>query len=221
MCRKAESAFERSIRLNPNYAPARLWNAGFSLTPRGRLEDAGREAERAIELEPLVPINYAGSIMVALFRRQYDLAQAVARKVVELEPDFGLGLCFLAEVLCQEGGYEEAVATMQHACRILASGGFWGPGLLGYCYARWDRQAEARGVLADLETRRERSYAQATALAAVHAGLRETDRAIEWLERAFEEHCGGLTWMHCDPVWDALRDEPRFRTLLTKLNLAG
>jgi tetratricopeptide (TPR) repeat protein len=128
--RRAESAFERSIRLNPNYAPARLWNGGFCLAPRGRLEDAGREAGRAVELEPLVPINCAGPIMVALWRRQYDLAQAGARKVVELEPDFGLGLCFLAEVLCEESGYEEAVATMERACRILASGGFWGPGLL-------------------------------------------------------------------------------------------
>jgi tetratricopeptide (TPR) repeat protein len=219
--RKAESAFERSIQLNPNYALAHLWNAAFNLTPRGLLEDSAREAERSIELEPLVPINYAGPIMVALWRRQYDLALAVARKVVELEPDFGLGLCFLAEVLCEETAYEEAVATMEHACRILASGGFWGPGLLGYCYARWGRQEEARKVLADLETLRERSYAQAIALAAVHAGLGEKERALEWMEQAFEEHCGGLSWMHYDPVWDSLREERRFQALLSKMNLAG
>jgi serine/threonine-protein kinase len=219
--RKAESAFERSIRLNPNYAPARLWNACFSLAPTGRLEEAAREAERSIELEPLVPINYGGSSTVALWRRQYDLALAVARKVSELEPDFGLGLCCMAQVLCQEGSYEEAVATMQHACRILAPGGLWGPGLLGYCYARWGRQEEARRVLADLETLRERSYAQAVALAAVHAGLGEKDRALDWLERAFEEHCGGLGWARYDPVWDSLREEPRFQALLSKMNLAG
>jgi TolB-like protein/tetratricopeptide (TPR) repeat protein len=219
--RRAESAFERSIELNPNYAPAHLWNAGFSLTPRGRLEDSAREAERCIELEPLVPINYAGPIMVAVFRRQYDLAQAVARKVVELEPDFGLGLCFLAEVLCQEGACEEAVTTMLHACCILASGGFWGPGLLGYCYARWGRQDEARRVLADLESLRERSYAQAIALAAVHTGLGEKGHALDWLERAYEEHCGGLSWIRYDPVWDSLRAELRFQTLLGKMNLAG
>jgi len=58
--RKAGIRFERSIRLNPNYALARLWNACFCLAPTGRLEGAAREAERAIELEPLIPINYGG-----------------------------------------------------------------------------------------------------------------------------------------------------------------
>jgi serine/threonine protein kinase/tetratricopeptide (TPR) repeat protein len=218
---KAESAFARSITLNPNYAPAHLWNAAFSLTPRGRLEDSAREAERSIELEPLVPINYAGSMLVMLWRRQYDLALAMARKLVELEPDFGAGLCWMAEVLCEEGCYEEAVATIKRACPTQAPGGFWGPGLLGYCYARWGRQEEARRVLADLETLRERSYAQAIALAAVHAGLGQKDRALDWLDQAFEEHCGGLAWARYDPVWDNLREEPRFQALLRKINLAG
>ena len=110
---------------------------------------------------------------------------------------------------------------MQHACHFLAPGGLYGPGLLGYCYARSGRLQEARTLLADLETLRERSYAQAIALAAVHTGLGEKERALEWLERAFEEHCGGLSWMHYDPVWDGLREEPRFQALLSKMHLAG
>jgi hypothetical protein len=76
-------------------------------------------------------------------------------------------------------------------------------------------------VLVDLEKLRERSYAQATALAAVHAGLGEKDRALEWLERAFEEHCPQLAWLRYDLVWDALREEPRFQALLSKMNLAN
>ena len=101
----------------------------------------------------------------------------------------------------------------------MAPGGGYGPGLLGYCYARWGRQEEARKVLADLETLRERSYAQAIALAGVHAGLDEKDQALDWLERAFEEHCGGLAWVGYDLVWDSLREEPRFQALLRKMNL--
>jgi len=64
---------------------------------------------------------------------------------------------------------------------------------------------------------REHSYAQATALAAVHTGPGEKDRALEWLERAFEEHCGGLVWVRHDPIWDGLREEPRFQALLSKM----
>jgi tetratricopeptide (TPR) repeat protein len=219
--RKAESAFERSIRLNPNYAPARFWNAVLRFTPLGRLEDAAREAERAMELEPLAPIYHGASMMIALWRHQFDLAQVIGRKILELEPDFAVGLCWMAQVLCQVGACEEAVATMERACHLLAPGGFWGPGVLGYCNGRCGRQEEARRILADLETLRERSYAQATALAAVHTGLGEKDRALEWLERAFEEHCGFLAWLRCDSVWDSLREEPRFRALLRRMNLVG
>jgi hypothetical protein len=61
----------------------------------------------------------------------------------------------------------------------------------------------------------------AGALAAVHAGLGEKGRALDWLERAFEEHCGGLSWMHYDLVWNNLREEPRFQALLTQMHLAG
>jgi len=52
-----------------------------------------------------------------------------------------------------------------------------------------------------------------------YVGLAEKDRALEWLEQAFEEHCGGLVRVRRDPVWDGLREEPRFRALLSQVNL--
>ncbi len=105
--------------------------------------------------------------------------------------------------------------------QLLAPGGLWGPGLLGHNYGCWGRREEARKVLADLEILRGRSYAQATALAAIYAGLGERSEALEWLERAFEEHCGGLVWARYDPPWNNLREEPGFQALLRKMYMAG
>jgi serine/threonine-protein kinase len=218
---KAESAFQRSVQLNPNYGPVHMWNAVLHLGPRSRLEEAAREVGRSMELEPLVPVNYAAAMMVALWRRQYDLAQAIGRKLTELEPDFGLGLSTVALVHCQQGDYDEAISVLLRACHFLVPGGFFGPGLLGYCYARSGRHGEARRVLAELKALRESSYAQPNALAAVHAGLGEKELAIEWLERAFEEYCGALSWVSCSPEWDSLREEPRFQALLSKMHLAS
>jgi serine/threonine-protein kinase len=56
-------------------------------------------------------------------------------------------------------------------------------------------------------------------LAAIHAGLDEKDLAFEWLDRAFEAHCAHMGWLRCEPVWDSLRDDPRFHALLRKMNL--
>lgn len=100
-------------------------------------------------------------------------------------------------------------------------GGLFGPGLLGYCYARSGRSKEARRVLDDLDALRQRSCAQATALAAICPGPGERDRALGWLERAFEEHCGALAWVGHDPLRDSLREEPRFQALLRTMNLAS
>jgi tetratricopeptide (TPR) repeat protein len=158
---------------------------------------------------------------VALMRRQVDLARALVSKVLELEPDFGLGLGQKAQILCLEGDYERAIEAWQRACPFLAPGGLWGPGLMGYVFGRWGRREEACRIRADLEILRERSYAQATALAAVHAGLGENAEALEWLEQAFEEHCGGLVLARYDPTWDSLREEPRFQALLRKMYMAG
>ena len=55
----------------------------------------------------------------------------------------------------------------------------------------------------------------------VHRFAGEKDRAFEWLDRALEEHCGLLAWLRFDPVWDTLREEPRFRKLLDKMNLSA
>jgi TolB-like protein len=209
---RAEAAFQRSFELNPNYAAARFWYVCHSLGPRGRFEDGTREAERAQNLEPLIPIYYGGATLLLLWQRQYDQALVLVQKGLELEPDLAPGLCLLAWIQCEEGRYEEAVATAERASRFLPPGGLWGPGILGFCYARWGKKDEARRLLTSLEGLRRQSYAQEVALAAIHAGLDEKDMAIEWLDRAFEAHCGYLGWLRYEPMWDSLRvaqTEPR------------
>ncbi len=48
--------------------------------------------------------------------------------------------------------------------------------------------------------------------AGIHIGLGENDRAIEYLEKSFEEHSHWLIYLHIDPSMDGLRDNPRFQT---------
>ena len=56
-------------------------------------------------------------------------------------------------------------------------------------------------------------------VALVHAGLGETERALAWLESAYEEKSHWLVWLNLDPRWDRLRDEPRFQALVKKIGL--
>ena len=46
-----------------------------------------------------------------------------------------------------------------------------------------------------------------------------TNKAFEWLERAYEQKDGGLSSMKTDPMLASLRGDPRFDGLLRRLKL--
>jgi hypothetical protein len=48
--------------------------------------------------------------------------------------------------------------------------------------------------------------------------LGDKEHAIEWLEKAFREKSPSTQFLKVDPVWDALRSDPRFQDLLRRMN---
>lgn len=56
-------------------------------------------------------------------------------------------------------------------------------------------------------------------LALIYAALGEKDKAFGELEKAFEEHDYLLPRIKVEPFLDPLRDDPRFRQMLKRLNL--
>ena len=78
---------------------------------------------------------------------------------------------------------------------------------------------QARGVLRDLEARAPGVYVSPYHLAYVYAGLGEADRAIDCLERAMAEHSGAVYGIKGSFLFASLREHPRFRALLGRMNL--
>jgi hypothetical protein len=54
--------------------------------------------------------------------------------------------------------------------------------------------------------------------AGIHIGLGDNDRAVEYLEKSYEEHSHWLIYLHIDPSMDDLRSDPRFQDLLKRMN---
>jgi hypothetical protein len=52
----------------------------------------------------------------------------------------------------------------------------------------------------------------------IYGGLGELDQAFEWLDRAYEEQDWFLVWLEVDPMYDPLRGDPRFATLLDRMS---
>jgi hypothetical protein len=62
-------------------------------------------------------------------------------------------------------------------------------------------------------------YVPGNIFAWIYAGLGENDRAIEWLERAYQAHVANLPYIKVHSRWNPLRDDPRFQDLLRSMNL--
>jgi serine/threonine protein kinase/tetratricopeptide (TPR) repeat protein len=214
----AERDFKRAIELDPYYPTAHHWYAINFLTPMGRFEEAAQELQIAHELDPLSLAINASRGLLGFYARRYEEAVAAYRRTLEIDPRFALAHFFLGQALTALGRMEEAVAALLTAL-TLSPGAAEMEAALGQAYALAGRREEAEQVLRGLEKRGERSYVSPCLVATVHAALGEGDAALDWLERAGRERSADLAWIGVRPVFDGLRDEPRFRALLEQLGL--
>jgi serine/threonine protein kinase/tetratricopeptide (TPR) repeat protein len=215
----AERSFARALRLNPAYATAHRWYAQF-LAGSGRHAEAVREAELALELEPLSIIIYTAVGDVLFYARRFDEAIGYYRRALELDPEFLPGHSDLARALEHSGRIEEAIAGYERAIR-LAQGENADPSAgLANAYAVAGRRTEALAVLEELKSRRAAQYVSPWALASIYARLGEDETALDWLDRAYAEHDSTLVWVKVHPRFDRLRDHPRYQDLLRRMGLA-
>jgi len=215
----AEREFKRAIELNPNYATAHIWYAGY-LEATGRLDEAVAEAKRAQEVDPLSLIVSALAGRAFYFGRRYDQAIEHLRKTIEMDPNFPRAHWFLGMAYEQVGRHEEAIAESQKALS-LSEGEPELLGLLGQVYAVSGKRAEAQKVLAELKDLSRRRYVAPIDIARVYVGLGDKAQALEWLEKAYEDRSFNLAWIKVWPWLDSLRGEPRFQDLLRRMGLGS
>ena len=87
--------------------------------------------------------------------------------------------------------------------------------------ARWPRtreEDEARALLSQLMERRAREFVPAIAIVYIYLGLGEHDEALRWLEEAYQEHGVSLVWLKELWIYDPLRSDPRFQSILERMD---
>jgi TolB-like protein/pimeloyl-ACP methyl ester carboxylesterase/Tfp pilus assembly protein PilF len=210
----AEKHYRRALELNPRYGTAHHFYGVF-LTIQGRFDEAIAQMEKAKENDPFAPMINANLGRPYYFARQFSKATSEYRKALELDPSFEYTRLYLGRSLLQEKQYSLSLAELEKAVELQANPSTLGS--LGYAYAVAGRPAEAKRILADLERRSRHQYVTPWAFAEVHLGLGEKERALQWMERAVEEHSIPFT-LKVDPILDPLRSDPRFKALLRRMN---
>ncbi len=81
------------------------------------------------------------------------------------------------------------------------------------------RSKQARALLDRLSALSKSTYVQPIYAARIHAGLVQPDQAFASLEQAFRERSPDLTFLRVDPIWDTIRNDPRFADLVRRVGI--
>jgi tetratricopeptide (TPR) repeat protein len=189
-----------------------------------RLDEAITLSKRSLAIDPFAPLINMNAGWTYFTAGLLEETREQVAKMIEIEPEF-YGSYWLKGAICLvEGKYESAIDELKKGFAfgghqtVLAD--------LGSAYGLAGRREEAESVLNQLLEMRRSSYVSAICLARVYARIGEKDKAIEWLEKAFDERNGEMLFLkeeidsapENDPLAD-LGTDPRLITILHKMDL--
>jgi len=214
---EAQAEFQRSLELNPTYPTANHWYAEYVMT-MGRQVEAIAKMKNSQELDPLSLIINVAIGWASYMARRYDEALEQLLRTVELEPNYPVTYWILGLLYRKTGRYELAISVGEKGVN-LSGGSPLMRAALAHTLGESGRGQEALQRLEDLRKLAKHKYVAPYFFAGIHIGLGENDRAIEYLEKSYEEHSHWLIYLHIDPSMDGLRNNPRFQELLKRVGL--
>ena len=183
----------------------------------GKFEAAVAQMKIARDLDPLsMVVNFTLGRVYSDARR-YREAFHQCGVAIELDPNRSMGHWCLGQVYIGEGRYREAIVELERGIALGTT-----PLLvrdLSYAYAALGNPAKSRSVLGTLKNNSGSGYLSPYSLAVLYGALGEKDRAFQWLEKAYAERDAQVTGVLFHVEMDALRSDPRFASLLRRMNL--
>jgi DNA-binding winged helix-turn-helix (wHTH) protein/Tfp pilus assembly protein PilF len=212
----AEDAYRKAIQIDPSY-PLGHRMLGVLLSHMCRHNEAQAAIRRARELDPLYVMHQSLSSQIAFAARDFPAALQFARQAIAVDPEFWIAQVHLAQVYIELGENHLALAALNHPGKFGVNSKVIA--LRGYVFARLGRTEEARAVLNTLLAISKERYVPPYAMAIVHAGFREYDLALQWLQRCCEMRDVHVVFLTIDPKWDPLRGDVRFINVLQRCGL--
>jgi tetratricopeptide (TPR) repeat protein len=180
----------------------------------GKSDQAIAEMKKALELDPFSRAYNTVFGLTYFYARKYDLAEEQFRKAIELNPDFFVTYYHVAWLHSQLGQYRNAISELTKG-RLLSNDD-----------QAASEDAALRKALADrgatgfwqelLKSQREIGEFDRPQL---YARLGDKQKALELLNRNYEERGTLATLLNVDPAFDSLRSDQRFVDLVRRMGL--
>jgi TolB-like protein/DNA-binding winged helix-turn-helix (wHTH) protein/Flp pilus assembly protein TadD len=212
----ADTEFRRGIDLNPGYATGHHWYA-WHLSLLGKNNEAIAEMKKAQSLDPLSLIINADLAELLLIAHFTDESIQQSRKTIEMDANFSLAHNQLGLACLQRHRDNDAIVELQSAVR-LSAGSPTCTANLGRAFAVSGRRNEAERILDDLKKRSRPGFSNAAEIAVVYAALGDSDQAMVWLEKGYEERFNPGVLLR--PGLDPLRGDRRFQDLEHRVGLS-
>lgn len=210
--REAEKSLDKAVELEPYNAKAWHW-LGVLYSLKGDFDEARKAMRRAQDLNP--DSNFIRHDLAELFyfERDYASAARAAGDLLKLDPGNQKALLLLARIRMMQGDrkgageqFLRAIADRPYAGEARSrydEGGFED-------LVRFYVRANGCDRFGEIPSMECPVFLEVTG---------EEDEALSYLETAVQRRVFLLPFIKIDPFWDRLRDDPRFREVVAKMNL--
>jgi eukaryotic-like serine/threonine-protein kinase len=216
--KEAEREFLRAIDLKPGLPISHIYYT-LLLTQMGRFEEAEDQIRLALASDPLsIPPNmYLAGLYH--YRRDYDRSIQQARRALEVDPNDIEAHIVVGLNLEQKRVFPEAIAELEKAYTLSGCNPLIiGP--LGSCFGAAGNNDRAMALLQDLNEAAKQAYVAPISWVMLYLGVGDVENAFEWLEKAAEARDVLLCYLKVGPIYDPVRDDPRYTDLLHRIGLA-
>jgi tetratricopeptide (TPR) repeat protein len=207
----AQADYKEALTIDPGEAATQPGYATL-LASLGRLPEAIAAMRKACELDPLAGNPWNKLLHFLTSSRDFVAAEEAMNHALEVAPESPSILWNSANLVQLKGNTREALMMFRKI--DVESNRLSGIAIAEYSLGN---AKESQQAVDELIAKHAQDSAYFIAL--VYAWRGEKDKAFEWLERAFQRHAFNLTWIKFDWSFDSLRDDPRYKALLHKMNL--
>ena len=215
---EADREFHRALLLNPNSVTTYYTYAEY-LASIGQADQAIAQMNKALTIDPLSPEVNSFLAWDLYLKRDYPGCLAQSRKSMQMLPGFWVP--HLIAGMCRSilGQFPEAIEEYQKARTLNPEAT---PPLtgLGMAYAKAGKRAEALKIAHTMENTASQSYVSPVYIGLIYHALGERDQEFVWYQKAYEDQAEWLLWLTLDPIFDDVREDPRFRELVQRVGVA-